>query len=81
MLPKVMLTWPTANQSLSFLLLNLVLAMLDKDVAEIQGHTRIVGTPKRIQDNRRRLQTNNICLCGKVHIKDIWDLYDKHVVE
>jgi hypothetical protein len=35
MLPKVMLTWPTANQSLSFLLLNVLLAMLDKDVAEI----------------------------------------------
>jgi hypothetical protein len=35
MLPKVMLTWPTANQSLSFLLLNLLLAILDKDVAEI----------------------------------------------
>jgi hypothetical protein len=35
MLPKVMLTWPTANQSLSFFLLNLLLAMLDKDVAEI----------------------------------------------
>jgi hypothetical protein len=34
-LPKVMLTWPTANQLLSFLLLNLLLAMLDKDVAEI----------------------------------------------
>ncbi len=35
MLPKVMLTWPTANQLLSFLLLNLLLAMLDKDVAEL----------------------------------------------
>jgi hypothetical protein len=35
MLPKVMLTWPKANQLLSFLLLNLLLAMLDKDVAEI----------------------------------------------
>jgi hypothetical protein len=35
MLPKVMLTWPTANQSLSFFLLNLLLVMLDKDVAEI----------------------------------------------
>ena len=35
MLPKEMLTWPTANQSLSFLLLNLLLAMLDKEVAEI----------------------------------------------
>jgi hypothetical protein len=35
MLPKVMLTWPTANQLLFFLLLNLLLAMLDKDVAEI----------------------------------------------
>ncbi len=35
MLPKVMLTWPTANQSLSFLLLNVLLAMLDKVVAEI----------------------------------------------
>ena len=35
MLPKVMLTWPTTNQSLSFLLLNVLLAMLDKDVAEI----------------------------------------------
>jgi hypothetical protein len=35
MLPKVMLTCPTANQLLSFLLLNLLLAMLDKDVAEI----------------------------------------------
>ena len=35
MLPKVMLTWPTANQLLSFLLLNLLLAMLDKDIAEI----------------------------------------------
>jgi hypothetical protein len=34
MLTKVMLTWPTANQLLSFLLLNLLLAMLDKDVAE-----------------------------------------------
>ena len=35
MLPKVLLTWPTANQSLSFLLLNVLLAMLDKDIAEI----------------------------------------------
>jgi hypothetical protein len=35
MLPKVILTWPTANQSLSFLLLNLLLAILDKDIAEI----------------------------------------------
>jgi hypothetical protein len=35
MLPKVMLTWLTASQSLSFLLLNVLLAMLDKDVAEI----------------------------------------------
>jgi hypothetical protein len=30
-----MLTWPTANQSISFLLLNILLAMLDKDLAEI----------------------------------------------
>ncbi len=35
MLPKVMLTLRTANQSLSFFLLNVLLAMLDKDVAEI----------------------------------------------
>ncbi len=35
MLPKVMLTWPTANQLLSFLFLNLLIAMLDKDIAEI----------------------------------------------
>ncbi len=35
MLPKVMSTWPTANHSLSLLLLNLLLAMLDKDIAEI----------------------------------------------
>jgi hypothetical protein len=35
MLPKVMLTWPTANQLLSPLLLNFLLAMLDKDIAEI----------------------------------------------
>jgi hypothetical protein len=35
MLPKVMSTWPIANQSLSLLLLNLLLAMLDKDIAEI----------------------------------------------
>ncbi len=35
MLPKVMLTWLTANQSLSFLLLNVLLTMLNKDVAEI----------------------------------------------
>jgi hypothetical protein len=35
MLPKLMLTWPTTNQLLSFLLLNLLLAMLDKDIAEI----------------------------------------------
>jgi hypothetical protein len=30
-----MLTWPTANQSISFLFLNKLLAMLDKDLAEI----------------------------------------------
>jgi hypothetical protein len=30
-----MLTWPTANQSISFLLLNILLAMLDKNLAEI----------------------------------------------
>ncbi len=36
MLPKVMLTLPTANQLLPLLLLNLVLAMLDKEVAEIK---------------------------------------------
>jgi hypothetical protein len=35
MLPKVMLTWPTANPSISFLLLIILLAMLDKDLAEI----------------------------------------------
>jgi hypothetical protein len=35
MLPIVMLPWPTANQLLSFLLLNSLLAMLDKDLAEI----------------------------------------------
>jgi hypothetical protein len=35
MLPKVMLTLPTANQSLSFLLLNLLLTMLDTGIAEI----------------------------------------------
>jgi hypothetical protein len=35
MLPKVMLKWPTTNQSLSFLLLNTLLAMLDKDFVEI----------------------------------------------
>ncbi len=35
MLPKVMLTWPTSNQLLSFLLLNILLAMSNKDLAEI----------------------------------------------
>jgi hypothetical protein len=30
-----MLTWPTANQLLSMVLLNLLLAMLDKDIAEM----------------------------------------------
>jgi hypothetical protein len=30
-----MLTWPIANQSISFLLLNILLAFLDKDLAEI----------------------------------------------
>jgi hypothetical protein len=35
MLPNVMLTWPTANQLLSFLLLNILLPMLDKNLAEI----------------------------------------------
>ncbi len=35
LLPKVMLTWLTSNQSLSFLLFNVLLAMLDKDIAEI----------------------------------------------
>jgi hypothetical protein len=35
MLPKVMLTWPTANQLLSFLLLNVLLATSGKDVTEI----------------------------------------------
>jgi hypothetical protein len=35
MLPKVMLTWPTANQSLSFLMLNILLAMFNKDLPEI----------------------------------------------
>ena len=30
-----MLTWPTANKSISILLLNILLAMLDKDLAEI----------------------------------------------
>jgi hypothetical protein len=35
MLPKVMLTWPTANQLLSILFLNILLALLDKDLAEI----------------------------------------------
>jgi hypothetical protein len=35
MLPKVMSTWPTANQLLSFLILNILLAMLGKDLAEI----------------------------------------------
>ena len=30
-----MLTWPTANQSISFLFLNILLAFLDKDLAEI----------------------------------------------
>jgi hypothetical protein len=30
-----MLTWPTAKESISFLLLNILLAMLDKDLAEI----------------------------------------------
>ncbi len=34
-LPKVMLTWQTASQSISFLLLNILIAMLDKDLAEI----------------------------------------------
>jgi hypothetical protein len=35
MLPKVMMTWPTAYQSLSYLLFNILIAMLDKDLAEI----------------------------------------------
>jgi hypothetical protein len=36
MLPKVMSTLPTANQLSSLLLLNLLLAMSDKDIAEIK---------------------------------------------
>ena len=48
---------------------------------KLQGCTRIVGLPKGIQDDRRKLQANNLCLCGEVCTKDIWDLLDKHVVE
>jgi hypothetical protein len=51
MLPKIMLTWPTANQSLSFLLLNLLLAMFDKDVAEInyKDVRELLVCPKEIK--------------------------------
>jgi hypothetical protein len=33
--PHMMLTWPTGDQSISFLLLNILLAILDKDLADI----------------------------------------------
>ncbi len=76
MLPKVMLTWSTANQLLSFLLLNILLAMLDKDLAEIDYKEvqELLVQPRelKIVDEGNKLT---------IFAKDLRDSYNKHLVE